>query len=62
LVQKKYIHLNINDDGIGFGYGKENIFGHGLKSMEIRAQKMGAIFNLESQIGQGTQISVVKEI
>ncbi|MBK8633543.1 MAG: hypothetical protein IPN72_08245 [Saprospiraceae bacterium] len=62
LVQKKYIHLNIKDNGIGFGYGKENIFGHGLKSMEIRAQKMGAIFNLESQIGQGTQISVVKEI
>ncbi|HOY14402.1 MAG TPA: hypothetical protein PLY70_14735, partial [Saprospiraceae bacterium] len=62
LLQKSTILLTIKDNGIGFEFGKENTLGHGLNSMKLRAQKMGAIFNLESLIGQGTLISVVKEI
>ena len=51
--------IEIKDDGIGFDINgiKEN--GHfGLENMKSRADEIGVIFDLKSQIDQGTSISI----
>lgn len=49
--------LTIKDDGIGF-IPSENEKGNGLKNMQARADEIGARFNIQSQPGTGTTISV----
>jgi ligand-binding sensor domain-containing protein len=49
--------LRINDDGKGFNIEK-NSTGNGLKNMQARADEIGADFNIESQIGAGTNITL----
>ena len=49
--------LTIKDDGLGF-IPAENKSGNGLKNMQARADEIGARFNIQSQPGTGTIISV----
>jgi len=49
--------LKIQDDGIGF-ITAEKKSGNGLKNMRARADEIGASFNIQSQPGAGTIISV----
>ena len=49
--------LTIKDDGTGF-IPSENKRGNGLKNMQARADEIGARFNIQSQPGTGTILSV----
>ena len=49
--------LKIQDDGVGF-IPVENKEGNGLKNMQARADEIGARFNIQSQPGIGTIITV----
>ena len=49
--------LIIKDDGKGF-MPAEDKGGNGLKNMEARAEEIGATFNIQSESGSGTVITV----
>lgn len=55
------IYLTLKDDGIGFDVSQFalNNKGIGLVNMRKRAEIIGATFNLESQIGKGTSLSII---
>ncbi|WOO40891.1 sensor histidine kinase [Rubellicoccus peritrichatus] len=53
-----YVKLSISDDGRGF---HSNGVSKGIHSMQERAQIIGATFECNSQLGQGTQITVEVE-
>jgi signal transduction histidine kinase len=50
--------LTVADDGIGFSSTGANPDGMGLRSMQDRAQLLGAQFSSHSTLGKGTLISV----
>jgi signal transduction histidine kinase len=51
--------LTVRDDGVGFdSTGETAQSGLGLSSMRERAQLAGGSFNLRSQPGKGTTVSV----
>lgn len=50
--------LGIEDDGLGFVPAQQAGTGDGLKNMKNRAEGFAGSFNLTSQPGQGTKISV----
>ncbi len=50
-------HLQVQDDGKGFVHA-ENKNGNGLRNMQARANEIGANFNIQSQTGVGTIITV----
>lgn len=50
--------LTVGDDGQGFDPGASNSNGLGLSQMQQRVKGVGGTFNLESQPGQGTIITV----
>lgn len=50
--------LVIEDDGLGFNLETSRTEGLGLGIMEERAQNVGAEFDMNSQIGRGTQIKI----
>ena len=52
------VMLRINDNGCGFDPGKASPNQLGLSIIRERAQEIGAMFNIASQPGQGTQITV----
>lgn len=59
--EKKGIYIFVTDDGKGFDAEKPTPSGHfGLAEMSERARLIGAILKVESEIGEGTQISVEK--
>jgi PAS domain S-box-containing protein len=52
--------LEISDDGVGFAPGSAaSTGGLGLASLKERTQKIGAVLNIDSAPGSGTQIGVV---
>lgn len=53
--------LKINDDGIGFTLPSRGN-GFGLRGMQQRADSIGAQFNLQSEPGQGTLVTVLLPI
>jgi two-component system, NarL family, sensor kinase len=53
----KFATLNIRDDGRGFSVGKKGR-GFGLINMRERAHALEGVFDIVSQIGDGTEISV----
>ncbi len=53
------VRLTIADDGAGFDPGTVTADHLGLKIMRERAEALGARFNLYSEPGAGTQISIV---
>lgn len=60
-ASQKQIRLEIKDQGIGFDYEhvrKEEKFGLGIKNIEDLALSMGGHFQIESNIGNGTEILV----
>ncbi|MFN8286946.1 MAG: two-component regulator propeller domain-containing protein [Chitinophagales bacterium] len=53
------LKLNIKDDGKGFdvnNYTSKN--GNGVKNMKYRAEEVGAVITIQSQIGKGTETVV----
>jgi signal transduction histidine kinase len=48
--------VSVQDDGIGFDPRKEK--GMGLLGMEERVERLGGLFRIESQPGQGTLVSI----
>ena len=56
----KGLKLSIRDNGCGFDPTKEKSSDHfGLKMMRERAESIGAVLNIYSQPGSGTEISVI---
>ncbi|GAB2643896.1 ATP-binding protein [Emticicia sediminis] len=53
--ENKFIVFEIVDNGIGFDINAESQR-NGLKNMKMRADKIGAILNINSIIGKGTQV------
>ena len=51
------VTLTISDDGAGFDTGRQYI-GMGLDSMRERAESLDGNFTIESELGQGTVVSV----
>jgi signal transduction histidine kinase len=56
-VSGKNIFLQIKDDGRGFD-NSEQSSGNGLENMKTRAEKIGGIFEINSENGCGTMITV----
>lgn len=55
----KLLDFTIEDDGVGFNVNKvKKKNGMGLKSLAFRASDIGASYEVESQPGQGTMISL----
>jgi signal transduction histidine kinase len=52
------IVLEINDDGIGFDPDVSKS-GNGLKNIKSRLDELGAAFQLNTSIGQGTKIKII---
>ena len=52
------LHLEVQDDGIGFELETKESYGWGLHNMAARAQKLNASFQITSERGCGTRISL----
>jgi signal transduction histidine kinase len=50
--------LAIRDNGVGFTLTLANNGGLGLASLKERAEKIGAILEIKSTLGTGTEIKV----
>lgn len=56
----KNIYLYLSDDGKGFNISKkEHINGNGLRNMNSRANAFNGKFMIESELGKGTNASVI---
>ena len=55
--EKDRVELRVADDGTGFDT-KADTAGFGMHSMRERAEAIGASFEVSSQVGKGTQVSV----
>jgi signal transduction histidine kinase len=53
------IRLEVRDDGRGYTPGDQNMEHLGLGIMRERAAAIGAIFNIESQPGKGTAVTLI---
>ena len=51
-------HLDVHDDGIGFDLKATDGYGWGLRNMGARAAKLNAEFQIMSECGKGTCISL----
>lgn len=56
-VHKKYIHLNITDNGVGFNteVSKKGI---GLQNLQERVEELNGTLTITSEIGKGTQTHI----
>ncbi|WNW01131.1 ATP-binding protein [Tenacibaculum sp. HL-MS23] len=56
-VHKKYVHLTITDNGIGFdtAISKKGI---GLQNLQERVEELNGTLNIESEKGNGTKTSI----
>lgn len=60
LIQGSHqIELNIQDNGLGFDVDNTPSDHFGLKNMRTRATDVGAVFDIVSEVNQGTTISVI---
>lgn len=59
-VKDKFLSVSISDEGTGFTYSRSSLISDhiGLQSMEERARSLGANFNISSETGKGTRISI----
>jgi signal transduction histidine kinase len=55
--QPDHIRIQIKDEGQGFDIQRTTA-GIGLSSMRERAEKIGAIFSIQSEIGKGTTVTL----
>jgi PAS domain S-box-containing protein len=51
-------YLHVHDDGIGFDLKAKDGYGRGLRNMAARAAKLNANFQIMSECGKGTRISL----
>jgi signal transduction histidine kinase len=58
LRTEEGLHLDVQDDGIGFDLEAKDGYGWGLRNMAARADKLHANFQLISLRGSGTRISL----
>lgn len=56
--EEKTIHLTLRDDGVGFDPNKLKSNGIGLKNMRKRTEMIQGIFILNSEKGEGTQLTL----
>ncbi|WP_028891661.1 ATP-binding protein [Tenacibaculum sp. 47A_GOM-205m] len=56
-VHKKYVHLNITDNGIGFNT-KISKKGIGLQNLQERVEELDGTLTITSEIGKGTQTHI----
>ena len=56
--QQPYLTLTISDNGRGFDTNSIRHNGNGLKNMQTRARKIGAVYHLNTVPGQGTTITL----
>lgn len=54
--ENNFLHLSIEDDGIGFELEKHSSNGIGMENLEERSKRLGADLTVESIINQGTLI------
>jgi two-component system nitrate/nitrite sensor histidine kinase NarX len=52
------VELRVHDDGKGFEEGPALVGHYGLKMMRERAEAVGAVFTVTSQLGQGTELKM----
>ncbi|WP_070119948.1 sensor histidine kinase [Bacillus marinisedimentorum] len=57
-LQQKHLYIYISDDGKGFDFQMERKTSYGLKTMQERAEEIGASVSLKSQKGQGTYLTI----
>jgi signal transduction histidine kinase len=57
LKENDDLVLSVKDDGVGFLAGNQDRAGMGIGIMRYRAKVIGALLELHSQPGQGTQIT-----
>jgi signal transduction histidine kinase len=55
--ENKSVTFIIRDDGVGFN-SKAEFGGNGLSNMKKRAEEIGALLLIESDIGKGTTIEL----
>lgn len=53
------IEIKVVDNGEGFDFDNVTL-GNGLNNMKARANEIHAIINIESELGKGTSVSIVK--
>ena len=53
------IRLLVEDDGMGFDAGAQNIAGHGLVGIRERASNIGGELVLATEPGEGTRVQVI---
>ncbi|MCK6695347.1 MAG: histidine kinase, partial [Thermoanaerobaculia bacterium] len=58
LENRRDYLLEIRDDGKGFDPENTRQFGSGLKGMQMRAEKIGAVLEMETGPGNGTTVRV----
>jgi ligand-binding sensor domain-containing protein/signal transduction histidine kinase len=51
-----WLSLTVSDNGRGFEPAQRSQFKNGLGNMRARIEKLGGVFTVESQVGQGTRI------
>jgi signal transduction histidine kinase len=57
LTLKQNLHLEIEDNGLGFDVSKHNpLSGNGLRTMRMRSQKLNGSMDIQSEPGNGTRI------
>jgi two-component system, NtrC family, sensor kinase len=52
------LQLEISDDGVGFDTSAEHLGHYGLLNMQLRAERLGATWQVLSEIGRGTTLSM----
>ena len=63
VVQKgKNISFSVVDDGKGFELNDVGDNGNGLKNMKKRSEEIGADFEIDANLGEGTKINVYLKI
>ena len=55
---KSNLAMTVRDDGCGFDAGGAGKTGSGLASMRRRAEEIGGVFRVESELGKGTTVKV----
>ena len=58
-VTDESLTLTIKDNGQGFGRTPEDAYANGLRNMRQRMEEIGGTFDIQSQPGAGTTISLV---
>lgn len=53
------LYLTIRDKGQGFVIDAKHPYNHGIKNMNERVEQIGGVFNIQSTINEGTEITVI---